>query len=196
MEEETTLEQALSVPELFISYSWSSETHKVWVEKLAGSLRQQRIKVVFDRWDLSAGDLTRKFMQLIRTSDKILIVCDQDYCNKLDDPSSSVAKEYHLIENEKFNNFDSKKVLVATVQMNRNGEPCVPRDYREELPLDMTDDSKFKENVKTITRWVYGIEKNHLVGSEIPCCGQPKPDTLLSTIFKFYRCSPYLRIRP
>lgn len=21
------------------------------------------------------------------------------------------------------------------------------------------------------------------------CCGQPKPDTLLSTIFKFYRCS-------
>lgn len=161
-------QEEIAVPEVFMSYSWSSEEHKLWVEKLADSLSKQRINVVLDKWGLNAGKSTRKFMQKIRTCEKILVICDQDYCDKLHDPSSSVAKEYELIADKKFNEFDLDKVLVATVQTDRNNELCTPQDCSEDLPLDMTNAATYDENIKSIARWAYGIEKSRDSEQDLP----------------------------
>lgn len=41
-----------SPPKLFISYSWTSPAHEARVLQLATDLRESRVDVVLDKWDL------------------------------------------------------------------------------------------------------------------------------------------------
>ena len=57
----------------FISYSWDSEAHKLWVRELATRLRTSGVDITLDQWHLAPGDQLPQFMEsAVRDSDFVL----------------------------------------------------------------------------------------------------------------------------
>ena len=72
-------EQREIPPKVFISYSWDSAEHKLWVLKLVSELMRNGIDVLIDEWDLEKykNDL-QFFMEAgIRGANKVIMVCTQ-----------------------------------------------------------------------------------------------------------------------
>ncbi|RHK51047.1 TIR domain-containing protein [Leyella stercorea] len=66
-------------PVVFISYSWDSPEHKVWVAKFADDLTSKGIYVLFDDY-LDSGTTLPMFMEYgIERSDKVLIIGTPKY---------------------------------------------------------------------------------------------------------------------
>ena len=85
---------------VFISYSWESEEHKAWVEKLATDLNKY-VHVIFDKWDLRPGNEIPHFMeQSVSRSDKVLCVLTPNYKTKCDNRKGGAGKEFSLITSE------------------------------------------------------------------------------------------------
>jgi len=45
-------EEQIANPTVFVSYSWNSEEHKLWVLKLSADLIRSGVRVLIDEWDL------------------------------------------------------------------------------------------------------------------------------------------------
>ena len=59
-------------PRVFISYSWTNQTHADWVYNLATKLRTEHgIDVIFDKWDLKPGHDLNYFMEQIVSDNTI-----------------------------------------------------------------------------------------------------------------------------
>jgi len=67
-------------PKLFISYSWTSSAHEEWVISLATELRESRVDVILDKWDLKEGQDAHAFMEKMVTDPeikKVAMICDR-----------------------------------------------------------------------------------------------------------------------
>ena len=68
---------------VFLSYSWSPEADKAWVQQLAEALRRRDINVVMDHTHLKPGDETTYFMEShISSCDVTLLICTESYTTK------------------------------------------------------------------------------------------------------------------
>lgn len=95
-------------PVVFISYSWDSPEHKVWVAKLADDLTSKGIYVLFDDY-LDTGTTLPMFMEYgIERSDKVLIIGTPKYKEKCTGISSGVAFEDTIIRGSMFQNLGTK----------------------------------------------------------------------------------------
>ena len=66
-------------PQVFISYSWTSDEFKEKVKHLAKDLLHDGIEVKLDIWELKDGQDKYAFMEQCVTNpeiDKVLIICD------------------------------------------------------------------------------------------------------------------------
>jgi TIR domain len=61
----------MTPPCLFISYSWSSQDHEIWVVNLATQLRESGIDVILDKWELKEGHDSVAFMEKMVTDPTI-----------------------------------------------------------------------------------------------------------------------------
>src|SRR5260370_41087204 len=74
-----------SAPRVFVSYSHDSPAHKQWVASLASRLRASGIDALLDQWDLNLGDDVTQFMEAGgSSSDRVLVVCTDEYVRKAD----------------------------------------------------------------------------------------------------------------
>lgn len=100
-------------PVVFISYSWDSPEHKVWVAKFADDLTSKGIYVLFDDY-LDSGTTLPMFMEYgIERSDKVLIIGTPKYKEKCTGMSSGVAFEDTIIRSSMFQNFGTKKIYLV-----------------------------------------------------------------------------------
>jgi len=70
----------MSIPKLFISYSWSNATHEQWVVDLATEIRESGVDVILDKWDLKEGHDAVAFMEKMVTDPeikKVAIITDE-----------------------------------------------------------------------------------------------------------------------
>jgi hypothetical protein len=89
------------IPTAFISYSWDSDDHKLWVRKLAERLRSQGVKVILDQWDLKVGgDRTHFMASRIDSSDFVIIVCTPTYAAKANNREGGVGYEAMIITSQ------------------------------------------------------------------------------------------------
>ena len=96
---------------VFISYSWESEEHKAWVEKLATDLNKY-VHVIFDKWDLRPGNDMAHFMeQSVSQSNKVLCVLTPNYKQKCDNRRGGSGFEFSLISAEIVRNNPPTKFL-------------------------------------------------------------------------------------
>ncbi|NIM12247.1 MAG: TIR domain-containing protein [Candidatus Aminicenantes bacterium] len=124
-------------PKVFISYSHDSPTHKQWVAELAAELRKNRIDAILDQWDLGLGDDITKFMEDgLTESDRVLIICTENYVRKADAGEGGVAYERMIVTAELVRDLGTQKFIPIIKQKSK--EPTLPKFLGARLYIGLT----------------------------------------------------------
>ena len=129
-------------PVVFISYSHDSDTHKEWVLRLATDLRAKGVDATCDQWDLSPGQDVAAFMHdHISKSDRVLLVCTENYVRKAEQGAGGVGYERLILTAELIQNIDTKK-FIPLVRDNMRGNK-VPAFLGPRLYIDFSSDEQY-----------------------------------------------------
>jgi hypothetical protein len=91
----------LGNPSVFISYTWESDEHRVWVLSLAEQLRHDGVNVRIDQWYMRPGDEIPSFMETaVRESDFVIMVCTPRFKTASDDRIGGVGYENQVLTGE------------------------------------------------------------------------------------------------
>jgi hypothetical protein len=148
----------VSIPKLFISYSWSDATHEQWVVDLAENLRESGVDVILDKWDLKEGHDAVAFMEKMVTDPeikKVVIISDKTYAEKADGRSGGVGTETQIISKEVYDNQEQDKFVAVVSQKNDEGTPYLPTYYKSRIYIDLSEPDNHGENFDKLLRWVY-----------------------------------------
>ncbi len=138
-------------PKVFVSYSHDSSDHKRWVADLATSLRKDGIDIIFDQWDLSLGDDITRFMEEgVVSSDRVLLICTENYVQKADAGIGGVAYERMIVTAELVNNLGTPKFIPVVRQ---NGEkPILPKFMGARFFVNLSAQERHKEQYENLLR--------------------------------------------
>ncbi|WP_269772980.1 toll/interleukin-1 receptor domain-containing protein [Bacillus safensis] len=125
-------------PQVFISYSWSSEAQKQWVLELAEKLvAKSGVKVILDRWHGVVGHDRFQFMEEnIRIADKVLVICDKTYCEKANGRHGGVGTETIIITPDVYKDTKQEKFIPISLEED-NGEYLLPEFFKSRFALNM-----------------------------------------------------------
>ena len=159
---------------VFISYSWDSKEHKAWVAKLATSLQSQGISVILDQWDTDFGDDLATFMERsVIDSDRVLLICTDEYVRKADGGKGGVAYEKMIVTTELVNNVGSKKFVP--IIRHGTGEQVTPAFLGVRKYADFRQDETYDAD---ITELVESLKKTGSVKDKPQL--QPVPKTAIA----------------
>ena len=129
---------------IFISYSWDSTEHQDWVIQLATQLRGVGIDVMLDVWDTDLGDDLAAFMEKgVRDSDRVLIICTDEYVRKANAGLGGVAYEKTIMTGELVRNVGKKK-FIPIIRSGSNPETLTPTFISTRRYCDFRDDVNFQ----------------------------------------------------
>jgi len=78
-------------PRVFISYSWDSPDHKLWVESLAQELRKAGIDARLDAWRDESQSIDDFMMIELERADYVIAVCTPQFKQKIVENAEGVA---------------------------------------------------------------------------------------------------------
>ena len=134
---------------IFISYCWENEEHEKWVEKFAKDLSTD-FNVLFDK-NLPLGfDLSKFMEESVDKADKVLIVTTPRYKERADERTKGVGYEASLISNDIITD-QNKPKFIPVIRIGTK-EESYPRFLGNRKGIDMTDDSKYSQNLDTLIR--------------------------------------------
>lgn len=142
-------------PKVFISYSWDSDDHKLWVKTFAGMLRSDGVDAVLDQWSLHPGDPITHFMsESIINSDFVLIICTSEYKKKSDAKIGGAGYEDSIISSDMFNMSNHRKYLPII----RSGkhQDVMPLSLHSKLFIDFSIDSNFSNAYRDLLLTLFG----------------------------------------
>ena len=159
--------QQVSVPKIFISYSWSSPEHEEWVLELAENLIKDGIDISLDKWELREGDDPIMFMESMvndPTITKIIMIIDGKYTDRANQRHGGVGTESTILSQELYSKRDKNKVVAVIA------EPDAPKPtfYAGRLHVDLSNPERYAEEYEKLVRWAYDkykYEKPKLLGS-------------------------------
>lgn len=143
-------------PQIFISYSWTSEEYQNTVEDLAKRLVHNGVDVKLDLWDLKDGHDKYKFMEQCVSDpdiDKVLILCDKRYAEKADSRDGGVGDETTIISPEVYKGSVQEKFIPIVMERDDNGNAFLPIYLKSRMYRDLTSDryeEEFEELLRTI----------------------------------------------
>ncbi|WP_083417786.1 toll/interleukin-1 receptor domain-containing protein [Burkholderia contaminans] len=144
-------------PRVFISYSWDSPEHRSWVAQLATMLRRDGIDVILDQWHLGLGEELSKFMiKAVHDSDRVLMICTEQYVTKADGRQGGVGYEQMLVSSLILRNIGTSK-FIPVVRRNAAGDAFVPQDLVGRKYLDLTDGSHSKDAYRELVRELHNV---------------------------------------
>lgn len=144
---------------VFVSYSWTSETHRQWVLDLAERLTSDGVHVILDVWDLKPGHDKYSFMEKMVTEPavkKVLVICDRRYQVKADERTGGVGTESQLISQEVYEKVDQDKFIPIVVEYGAEGVPCMPKYMASRMFFDMSIQENFEREYQRLVRDIYG----------------------------------------
>lgn len=154
-------QQSLTNPKVFISYSWTTTEHEEWVVELATRLMQDGIKVVLDKWDLKEGHDIFAFMEgMVKSSDsidKVLIICDKGYKEKVDKRVGGVGTEAQIITPQIYNDIQQEKFIPIVAERDERGNHFIPTYIASRLYIDLSSSEVFEENYDKLIRNIYKV---------------------------------------
>lgn len=143
-------------PAVFISYSHDSPEHKAWVLKLATDLRAAGIDASIDQWDLAPGQDVVTFMHDgIAKSDRVLLVCSEQYVRKSEGGLGGVGYERLIVTAEMIEAIETKK-FIPIVRGNASSSR-IPKHIGPRLWIDFNDDANYGPSLETLCRELLGI---------------------------------------
>lgn len=141
---------------LFISYSWDSEEHRLWVKKLADVLEQDELfHVIWDGYDLdSLIDKNLYMEKSVVESDYILTIGTELFKQKADDRLGGVGIETYLSVNEHWENLQKKRKTKSLLILKENC--AIPNYLKGHFYIDFTKDDDFVKNVLKLKKQILG----------------------------------------
>lgn len=127
---------------VFISYSWTPDYNKKWVEQLVNKLESDGIEVVVDFKDLKLGHDKYAFMERTVNDDtikKVLIICNKTYKEKADGRIGGVGDESAIITSQIYGNVSQEKFIPVVNEYDENGQPFLPNYLASRMYADLTD---------------------------------------------------------
>lgn len=149
----------MSIPKIFISYSWSSPTHQEWVIQLASELIESGVQVILDKWDLKVGQESIAFMEQMVTDpsiDKVIIISDRIYANKADGRLGGVGTETQIISKQIYEQIGEERFIAIISEKDENGKPYLPTFYNSRVYIDLSQVDSYSENFEALIRCIYG----------------------------------------
>lgn len=144
-------------PRTFISYSWSSPTHEVWVLTLASRLREDGVDVVLDKWDLKPGHDSVKFMESMVNDPlvkKVIMVCDKAYAEKANARTGGVGTESQIISPEIYASSTQDKFAAILTESDEHGKAYLPTYYRGRMYVDFRSGETYEDAYEQLLRWL------------------------------------------
>ncbi len=155
----------MSIPKVFISYSHDSITHKKWVLDLATRMRNNGIDAIIDQWELQLGDDLPHFMEThLANSDKIIMVCTENYVEKANNGTGGVGYEKMIITSNLLKKIDENKIIPIIRQVSTTD---LPTFLKTKLYINFSKVSEFEFNFDELIRTIHGspIYKKPPVGN-------------------------------
>ncbi len=146
---------------VFISYSWDSEKHKVWVLALAKRLREDGIDAIIDQTHLSLGARSPEFMERsVRESRCVLVVCTETYKGRFDSREGGAGYEGHIITGEIINEVGGNKFIPVL----RSGDwkSAMPTALSGTIGVDLRNDSP--DEYRRLVKRLHGLTDIQPVG--------------------------------
>jgi hypothetical protein len=145
------------VPIVFISYCWTSELHKQWVLALAIKLEEESgVEVILDQWHAVIGHDRFHFMEdSIRRSDKVLVICDKNYCLKANNREGGVGTETSIITPDIYGSIKQEKFIPIVLDKKSNGDFLLPDYFSSRFALGMLNVDEFESKYKELERLIW-----------------------------------------
>lgn len=127
---------------VFVSYSWTPDCNKKWVEQLVHRLEADGVQVVIDFKDLKLGHDKYAFMERTvsdETIKKVLIICNRTYKEKADGRVGGVGDESAIITSHIYGNVRQEKFIPVVNEYDENGKPFLPNYLASRMYADLTD---------------------------------------------------------
>jgi hypothetical protein len=154
---ETHIAQRVRNPKMFISYSWDSQAHRLWVLKLAGDLIRNGVDVLIDEWSLPdfSHDLHRFMETGIREAEYVLLVCTPTYTARANSRKGGVGVESTIITGEFYDAVKAKKFIAITRGATDGAQSVLPTYLKTRLAIDFTDDAAYKSRRAELLRRIF-----------------------------------------
>lgn len=166
---------------VFISYSWTPDYNKKWVEQLVNRLESDGIEVVIDFKDLKLGHDKYAFMERTVNDDtikKVLIICNKTYKEKADGRIGGVGDESAIITSQMYGNVRQEKFIPVVNEYDENGKPFLPNYLASRMYADLTD---FEVGYKQLLNNIDEVDEmdvstmEKVEDSDIIMFGEPTP---------------------
>ena len=146
--------------DLFISYAWTSRSHREWVRLLASQLHLLGYDVKIDE-QVNYGSSLSGFMQEVTDATHVLLIVDENYALRADTmPESGVGIENRWLSRA----FNSKPPSWLSIIFVRNPSLKAPAWLSNRTPKGFDFNSRPEENVfpgsaqiDEIWRWLEGL---------------------------------------
>jgi hypothetical protein len=195
-------------PKVFISYSWSSQSHQESVRSWADRLIDDGIEVVIDIYDLKEGHDKFAFMERMVTDSSVthvLVICDRKYSEKADRRKAGVGTESQIISKEVYDKVEQSKFIPIVCELDETQEAYLPTFLKSRIYIDFSTLEAVNQHWEQLIRAIYDkpqYEKPKLgkppiyITSEIeiPISKiQPKFNTLKQAILEGKKGTPFFR---
>ena len=153
-------------PKVFISYSHDSAEHRRWVSELGAKLRHNGVDAILDQWDLGPGDDVTQFMEHgIRDSDRVLVICTDQYVRKANAGEGGVGYERMIVTAQLVHDLGTDKFIPIIRQASRQEK--TPTFLGTRVYADFRDENEFDAEYEKLLRELYdkpAVEKAPLGG--------------------------------
>lgn len=133
---------------VFISYSWTSKEHEIWVHDLAVRLMENGVNVVLDKWDLKPGQDKFRFMETMvqdESIDRVLIICDKGYKDKADSRAGGVGTETQIITPEVYTKTEQNKFIPIVSEKEESFDSYIPQYLKSRIAIDMSTEDVYEK---------------------------------------------------
>jgi len=122
-----------------------------WVTTLASRLMNDGVAVTLDVWEVSVGDSIPNFMERgVRRSDRVIIVCTDEYVRKANAPEGGVGYESMMVTAEIVSNLGTKKFIPLV--RNVSGTEKTPDFLLGRRYVDLSDDSDYEKGYEVLLK--------------------------------------------
>lgn len=173
----------ITVPKVFISYSWSTPQHEDWVLNLAERLVSDGVDVTLDKWHLKEGHDKYAFMESNVKSDginKVLIILDKQYTEKANFRTGGVGTETQIISPSIYSDVSQEKFIPVVAEVDEEGKPFLPTFIESRIYIDLSDKSNFEDEYEKLLRNIYQRPAN-----KKPKLGKPPSYLFDETVITF-----------
>ncbi len=152
------MEEIETPPKVFISYSWESEEHKLWVRTLAERLTKNGVNTRLDQWHIVPGQSLTQFMEAeAQSCDFALIVCTKDYSRKSLNRAGGVGYEQQIISGHIAAGMPRERFipLIRDGEFTPGPSCAIPAQFLGTFAIDMRDDEHIDQRIEELLRAIF-----------------------------------------